>query len=371
MANKAGSMKYFKLKEDLKNDILSGIYKPGDRMPSENQLARELSISRHTVRKALSILEEEGYIVAYHGKGTFCTERAIHKKQSRNIAVITNYISDYIFPQVLNGINQVLTENGYSLMFKTTGNSRVNETKCLEDILTKDVDGLIIEPSKSELFCKHPNLYKTLDKYEIPYVFIQGVYAEMSDKPYIVMDDCRGGYLLTKYLIDTGHRFITGIFKADDYQGKERHRGYVKALNEAGIPYNPDAVVWFHTEDRASKPRGEIRRMTKEGFSMDAVVCYNDQIALEVIYELEALGISIPEDISVTGYDNSALAKLGVLKLTTIAHPQKKLGEMAGQLLLEQIQGVPAERSRVTRVIEPELIVRNSCRDRRKTEEKR
>ena len=96
MGKNKGEMKYHTLKESLKNDILSGVYQPGDKMPSENQLVQEYDLSRHTVRKALSILEEEGYIIAVHGKGTFCTERALHKKESKNIAVVTTYISDYI-----------------------------------------------------------------------------------------------------------------------------------------------------------------------------------------------------------------------------------------------------------------------------------
>ena len=112
MGKNKGEMKYHALKETLKNDILSGIYQPGDKIPSENQLVQEYDLSRHTVRKALSILEEEGYIVAVHGKGTFCTERAIHKKESKNIAVVTTYISDYIFPRLIQGINSVLSKNG-------------------------------------------------------------------------------------------------------------------------------------------------------------------------------------------------------------------------------------------------------------------
>lgn len=101
MGKNKGEMKYHTLKELLKNDILSGVYQPGDKMPSENQLVQEYDLSRHTVRKALSILEEEGYIIAVHGKGTFCTERALHKKESKNIAVVTTYISDYIFPRLI------------------------------------------------------------------------------------------------------------------------------------------------------------------------------------------------------------------------------------------------------------------------------
>lgn len=364
MGKKSGEMKYYVLKESLKNDILSGIYQPGDKIPSEHQLVDRFGVSRHTVRKALSILEDEGYIVAKHGKGTFCTERAIHKKESKNIAVITTYISDYIFPRLLQGINEVLTHQGYSLMIKTTGNSRKGETLCLEDVLTKDIDGVIIEPSKSELVCRHPKLYETLESYEIPYIFIHGIYAEMEDKPHILMDDCKGGYLLTSYLIETGHRHIAGVFKADDYQGKERHKGYVKALQEAGYPYDPDMVVWFHTEDREIKPANTIIHMKESGRKMDAVVCYNDQIAISIMGKLQKSGYSIPRDISITGYDNSFLARLYPIQLTTVAHPQEKLGKMAGQLLLEKIQGIPEEQSKVPRLIEPELVIGDSCVER-------
>ena len=118
MGKNKGEMKYHTLKELLKNDILSGVYQPGDKMPSENQLVQEYDLSRHTVRKALSILEEEGYIIAVHGKGTFCTERALHKKESKNIAVVTTYISDYIFPRLIQGINSVLSKDGYSIIFQ-------------------------------------------------------------------------------------------------------------------------------------------------------------------------------------------------------------------------------------------------------------
>ena len=182
------------------------------------------------MRKALSILINEGYIEAEHGRGTFCSQRMGHMKNSRNIAVVTTYISDYIFPRLIQGMDKVMTANGYSIILKNTANSRTKEERVLEDILTKDIEGLIIEPSKSQIFCRHMNLYAMLDQYEIPYVFIQGVYPQMMDRPHILMDDCRGGYLVTKHLLDLGHSRILGIFKADDFQGKERHKGYVLSL---------------------------------------------------------------------------------------------------------------------------------------------
>lgn len=102
-----------------------------------------------------------------------------HIKNSKNIAVVTTYISDYIFPRLIQGMDNVLSESGYSIILKNTANSRQKEARCLEELLKKDIDGLIIEPSKSEMICKHRNLYQNLDKFEIPYVFIQGIYSEM------------------------------------------------------------------------------------------------------------------------------------------------------------------------------------------------
>lgn len=356
-----GKPKYFTLMEELKEEIISGRIQPGEKLPSENQFTVQYSLSRHTVRKALSLLEQEGYIEACHGKGTFCSEKMRHMKKSRNIAVVTTYISDYIFPRLIQGIDNVLSEQGYSIILKNTGNSRQKEAKCLEELLQKDIDGLIIEPSKSQLSCRHPGLYENLEKYQIPYIFIQGIYTEMKDKPHILMDDARGGYLVTKYLLEQGHRRITGFFKADDIQGIQRHKGYVRALQEAGIPYDPDLVVWFHTEDRRSKPSMMVKEMVKTGSLPHGIVCYNDQIAVQVIESLEDCGLQVPKDISVTGYDNSLYAQRGT-GITTIAHPQERLGEMAAELILEKINGVSKEDSKVERLIQPELIVRGSCR---------
>ena len=102
-----GKTKYAALMEELKGKILSGEIRPGDRLPSENELPVGYGLSRHTVRKALAILENEGYVTSEHGRGTFCSERMRHRKYSKNIAVITTYISDYIHAK-----NAEITING-------------------------------------------------------------------------------------------------------------------------------------------------------------------------------------------------------------------------------------------------------------------
>ncbi len=362
--------KYYFLMEELKQQILKGSIKPGDKLPSEHQLAAQYQVSRHTVRKALSILESEGYVSPQHGRGTFCSKAMLHTGTSRTVAVITTYLDSYIFTDVIRGIDRVLTGAGYSIILKNTKNSRNLEARYLEELLERDIDGLIIEPSKSQIFCRHLHLYEKLEEYRIPYVFIQGCFQQLAHKPHVLLDDCGGGREVTRYLISQGCRNIVGIFKADDAQGQNRHKGYVKALQEAGILYDPDKVVWFYTEDRTIQPYQQVREMARrrqENY-FDAIVCYNDQIAIEAIRALQEEGLSVPGDVLVTGFDNSYLAVNGRVPLTTIEHPKEKLGEMAAGMLLELIEerkngGKPEgdESSSRTIVIPPKLIVRESA----------
>ena len=323
-------LKYYDLMEQLHGKIMSGEIRPGEKLPSENELSAEYGVSRQTVRKALQILQNEGYIYAEHGRGTFCSEMLRHTTPSKNIAVVTTYL----------------------------------EAKCLEELLQKDIDGLIIEPSKSQIFCRHVNLYEMLDSYHIPYVFIQGVHAQLLDRPQILLDDCRGAYLATRYLIELGHRRIVGVFKSDDTQGQQRHKGYVQALQEAGIAYDPDKVIWFYTEDRKTHPFERIRQMAKDrgNHPFEAVVAYNDQVAIEVIRALNEAGLSVTQDVSVTGYDNSYLAQTCRVPLTTISHPQEELGAAAAELLLRIIREGNSNIEGKCVLMEPELVLRESCR---------
>ncbi|MCR5272621.1 MAG: GntR family transcriptional regulator [Lachnospiraceae bacterium] len=362
-------LKYLNIIEDLRNAIFNGEIRPGDKLPSENVLSEKYSVSRQTVRKALEVLTDEGYVYAEHGRGTFCSHMIKHRTGGHNIAVITTYLSDYIFPRVIQGIDDVLTENGYSILLKNTNNSRTREAAVLEELIKKDIDGLIIEPSKSQIFCRHINLYKMLDEYNIPYVFIQGSYSQLKDKPTIVLNDEKGGFIVTDHLIEQGYRDIVGVFKADDIQGLERHKGYIKALQKAGIPYDPDKVIWYHTEDRKSHPFELIKQMIKnrDELYFDSIVAYNDQVAIQLLKGIEQMGLSCPDDIALTGYDNSYLAASCKVPLTTITHPQEKLGAMAADMLLKLINGeIDGEKEKLHMVIEPELIVRESCKKKQK-----
>jgi GntR family transcriptional regulator of arabinose operon len=277
---------------------------------------------------------------------------------------MTTYISEYIFPRVIQGIDSVLSERGYSIMLKNTDNDVEKEAVYLQEILNKDLEGLIVEPTKSSVFSNNIKFYRALDENKIPYIFIHGVYQHLNNKPQIILNDQRGAYLAVKYLIELGHRDIVGIFKADDIQGIQRHKGFAKALTEHGQQYNPDNVIWFHTEDRQIKPYSTVEAMVKSGKGIDAIACYNDQIAFGLYEKLTELGLSIPEDISLTGFDDSYFAVNCPVKLTTVSHPKELLGEMAAETLLEMINNPEYAKGKIDKVIEPELIIRDSCRKR-------
>jgi len=362
MQNIERHTKYSDLREFLINEINTGKIKPGEQIPSENNLADMHSMSRNTVRRVLSNLVSEGYLYTEHGRGTFCTDRNKIKKSTRNIGVITTYISEYIFPRVIHGIDNVLSENNYSIVLKNTGNNTEKEGAYLKEAVEKDFDGLIIEPTKSALFSDNIKFYNALDSRHIPYVFIHGCYQQLEGKPQIILDDIEGMYLAVKYLAENDHKNIIGIFKADDIQGVNRHKGYVRALAEAGIPYNPDYVIWFHTEDRLTKPYAALKMLLNNNVKIDAVACYNDEVAFKTYELLNGLGKNVPEDISITGFDDSYLSLNCPVKLTTVSHPKEKLGELAAEVLLDMIESGDWLNNTVRKVIKPELIVRDSCK---------
>jgi len=358
--------KYLELKNYIKQQIIMGKIKPGERIPSENKLCNDFSISRHTVRKAISLLVSEGYLYTEQGLGTYVKDRSIKRTESRNIGVLTTYISDYIFPRVIQGIDTVLSHRGYSIMLKNTDNNVAKEAKYIEEVLSKDLEGLIIEPTKSALYSDNSAYYEALDIHRIPYIFIHGCYQHIKDRSYVILDDIHGMYLAVNHLIKLGHKYIAGIFKADDMQGINRHHGYVKALAEAGIPYDSRKVIWYHTEDRKAKPTSAIRDLIGMGTPLDAIACYNDEIAFWVYQTLAESGVRVPGDISITGFDDSNLATACPVRLTTVTHPKEKLGETAAELLLELLEDPDYLNNPRKKVFIPELVVGDSCLDRNK-----
>src|SRR5665647_1749828 len=176
-------IKYMKIAEYFKTEITAGKINPGEQLLTENEIAAKFKVSRHTVRQALMELEKGGYIYKEQGKGTFCSSRDKNTNK-RTIAVLTTYISNYIFPMIISGVEEVLSEAGYNLMLLNTNNEKQKEAEYLKKVIDNDVAGLIVEPTMSAYKNVNLNWYKELEKKGIPYIMINAKYDEL-DPAYV------------------------------------------------------------------------------------------------------------------------------------------------------------------------------------------
>lgn len=347
------------IEEIIRQDIASGNIAPGEKILPLDLLARQYRITRIEAAAVLRRLRRDKLIVSLGRKGLFVMADKPAKTIENTIGLIFNGAASAASQRVIRGMENVLAVNGYDLLQKSTGNSQSKEEKILKSLISGNAAGYIIEPSKSQLLCRHMYLYHKLDELQKPYVFIRSAYPQMIDKPKVIIDDSQGGYMLTRHMIATIGESIVGIFRADDSRGAERHRGYVKALQEAGIPYRPELVIWYHLEERMKKPVLALDQILAEHVC-DGIICYNDTMATNIMYHLFQSGYSVPEDIAVAGYGNTAVATAGELGLTTIAQPDELLGEIAAETLLEILRGETEPGKKLEKTLNPELVIRGS-----------
>jgi GntR family transcriptional regulator of arabinose operon len=352
------SHKYEIILEFIKEQILNKEITQGDKILSENELALKFNLSRFTVRHAINILTNEGWLDKHHGSGTYVKIGHTGKRLSHVIGVITTYLDDYIFPSIINGIDEILTPNGYTMTLGITGNKTEKELVCLNAMLQNNVDGLIIEGTKSAFPNVNIDVLSEFKHKNIPVVFINGIYSNI-DFSYVLMDDEKGGYMAASYLIDNGHTMIGGIFKSDDIQGHKRYKGFINACRCRGLIVDENSVLWYTTEDFENIFSQEYDKLFMKRFSSSsAIICYNDQIAVKVIDKLERNGKSVPEDISIISFDNSNLAEVSSVKLTSITHAGRIMGQEAATALLS----IMSTSNPIKKILDLELIERNSVK---------
>jgi GntR family transcriptional regulator of arabinose operon len=356
--------KYIQLKQEIMGWLRDARIMPNERMPTEHEIAEQFKMSRQTVRQTLGELEQEGWLYRVQGSGTYVAEPApAPEREIQTIGVLTTYISDYIFPSIVRGAESVFRARGYRMLLSSTDNDKARERESLQMLLNHPLAGIIIEPTRSAEGNPNLDFYLSLEYRSIPFLMINERYMEM-DCPCMKMDDEAGGFKAVEHLIELGHRRIAGFFKMDDLQGVNRMKGFIRAHHERKVPLLPDAVIHYVTEEKNSKPyEAALSLLRQEQDRPTAFVCYNDELAVQLIAAIREAGLSVPADISVVGYDDSTLATAMEVKLTTLAHPKLDLGIQAAEALINMIehkdQLAAAER---TKIWIPELIIRESTR---------
>ncbi len=334
--------KYQVIIEEIKSHILSGTYKVGEKIPSELALQDSYDVSRQTVRKALLELSNEGFLRSERGSGTYVSSqyrsKSGAKSSNKTIGVITTYISDYIFPSIIRGIEGRLNEDNYSLLLASTNNDIAQERKALEMMLSYGVDGLIVEPTRSNVYNPNIAYYLSFKEQDVPFTMINAYYEEL-EVPFFCLDDVQSSYLATRELIGKGHTQIGIIAKMDDLQGKFRMKGFIKALGEDKLRFQHEHVLSFDTDSKPELSANLEKYLIENRDELTALVCYNDEVGLEVVNVCKKLGISIPDELSIVGQDNSYMAKNANIQLTTLTHPQEQLGRDAADWVIKSLQG--------------------------------
>ena len=349
--------KYVFVADWLRQNIKNNTFKVGDKLISENQICDRFDVSRQTARQAVATLEREGLVIKRQGSGTYVNGPV--QPRHKNIGILTTYISDYIFPSLISGIQDVLSHHNYQMTLRLTQNKIENERKQLISLLSLDIDGLIVEAAKSALPSPNLGLYQEFSRRNIPIVFVHAFPHELSCN-YIIKNDEEAGRLAARHLIESGHKKIGGIFKSDDMQGSLRYKGVISELYAHDISLDENAIIWYSTEthDQLFSETYLPHNMARLA-GCTALICYNDEIAISALQALGRTGLHIPDDLSLVSFDNSNLAKIAQPALTSITYPGAELGRLATESLLAIIQNPHYE---IQHVFEPQLVTRNSVK---------
>lgn len=336
-------VKYKELAEQLKQELTNSLSRGLTRLPTEQELCRQYQVSRQTVRQALSLLEQEALIIRKQGSGSYATGLLPEPSQNK-IALMLSSDTEYLSPALLQSLESLLSEEGYTVSSFLTDNRTDRERSFLQELIDTPVRGLIAEPFRSALPTPNYDLYEELAGKGTGIVFINGYYPNLSSPLYVADDNYAGGFLLGQFLIQQRHRQIAGIFQMDTLQGQERYLGFARAMLEAGLPASDTHIGWFSSEDllrlEKSQDTGFLsdfisRRLT----ACSAVVCQNDEIAYWLIKRLLTQNIHVPGDISVASFDNSYLCELSAPRLTSLAHKPQAAASCAVLLLLQKLKG--------------------------------
>ncbi|MCB2294950.1 GntR family transcriptional regulator [Clostridium algoriphilum] len=354
--------KYEEVIEAIINWAITEKYKPNEKIPTESELMSLFNVSRHTVRRAISDLSAQQYVYRIQGSGIYLSDwkqNSIHLKKNKNIGVLTTHISNYIFPDIIKGIEDTLYAESYSLLLSSTSNNIMFENSNLKNLLAHKIDGLILEPTKSAYQIHNLEYLNSIISQNIPIIMINASYYEIN-VPSLRVNDFNGGVMATNHLISLGHSNITGIFKVDDSQGIHRMNGFITECQNNDIPPSKNQILTYLSEEVETILPQRIEVVLKSEKRPTGIFCYNDEIAYMVLNIAHKLNLRIPEDLSIIGFDDSMLSKIMDPKLTSITHPKEQMGIDAAKLIIKLVNNNNQFEDSDSILYEPSLVIRNS-----------
>jgi LacI family transcriptional regulator len=316
------------------------------------------SISEETTKKIQTVARELGYIP------NRIAQNLVKGKSNTIALLISAPLHDDYQNQILNGAIPYAMKRGYTISVGPMARPGLEESY-IEKYKNMMVDGFLAFHSLDN------TNYKKLKEDGIPFVLYTKYFEDLSSD-YVVCDDEKGGYLMTKHLIELGHRRVGFVYDSLLNHSSEvlnRIKGYRTAMDVHGLSYHDIPLIPFHLHYHANNMSSEdiLRRNPQFEERMNApdrpsalFVC-NDITASSVYIALKKMGLKIPQDISVGGYEGVYLGSIMDPPLTTMATSIKKIGEQACQTLIDKIEGIIPDSTLVQISIDPKLLVRGSA----------
>jgi LacI family transcriptional regulator len=326
-------------------------------------IAKELNLSTSTVSRALRgsheiSAETKKLVLEYAEKINYRPNPialSLKERRSRAIGVVVSEIANNFFSQAINGIESIAYNRGYHVIFTQSHESQEREKVNVQHLVSRSVDGLLISLSSETTDL---TFLKDLHEKGFPIVFFDRISDEIETHK-VVANNFQGALHATEHLIFQGFKKIAHITNSPYLSiTKERLEGYKEALKRHGLPYNETMVKYCnHGGMIVYEIEQAVNSLYKQKIKPDAIFTASDRITTVC---LDVLKRQQKREVGLIGFTNTNLGDLFLSPLSVIRQPAFEIGQNATELLIQIIESKRPVTQFETRVLETELIIRES-----------
>ncbi len=313
---------------------------PINMLPTLEDVAREANVSTATVSRCLNrsgkvsddtrlrvmeAVDRLGYTPNFGA-------RALAAKRTQTIGAIIPTMENAIFARGLQAFQETLNEKGYTLLVSSTGYDPEKEAEQIKTLLARGADGLLLIG-----YDRDEALYRYLETRNIPYL-ISWAHRSAESHPAVGFDNFQSMLELTQIVLDKGHReiaIISGLTHGND-RAADRVKGIRAGVAQAG--FDPNKVPCVELPYSVENGAAAFDTLMGQGARPTAVMCVNDVLAVGALQKAQQMGLHVPDDVSITGFDDIDIASLVTPKLTTVHVPHGQMGSLAAQKIVELIE---------------------------------
>lgn len=352
--------KYKQILDDLRSKILSGHYREGDRLPSENDLGERFKVSRLTIQRALKELQIEALVGRRAGSGTYVTPR---KQPTGHLfgLLIPGLGETEIFEPICQGMAKAGRSGGHALLWGDTthgdeGPAQHARTLC-SDYIQRQVSGVFFAPIERipDKDAVNAAITEMLASAGIPVVLLDRCilpYPERSRFDLVGIDNRRAGSRMAHFLINHGVGRPVFIARKNSAPTVDaRIAGFREAVHAHGLTNEHVAICDPADLQAVQQMMDDLRP--------DGILCANDATAVQLMRSFETLGVAVPAQVKIAGIDDVRYASHLRIPLTTLRQPCRAMGDTAIQIMLSRIAQptLPAR----DLLLDCSLVVRKSC----------